>query len=169
MVCLLGMCEPLDHNSRKEGRTMKKITVITLAGAIAMMLAFGIGIARTAGPCIVGQGYDQAPATRSRPPQNGFPSFRDGWNIERGMMGPGMMGISPWKRPPFRQFSKPLDKEDAQALSQSYLDSTNNPNLKLGRETDKGTRYEFDVVTRDDSLVDRLLVSKDTGEIRSAY
>jgi len=49
------------------------------------------------------------------------------------------------------------------------LDSTSNPNLKLGQETDKGTRYEFDVVTKDNSLVDRLLVSKNTGEIRSAY
>lgn len=148
---------------------MKKITVITLVGAIAMMLTFGIGIARTAGPCIVGQDYDQAPANSSRPPQNGFPSFGDGWNIEHGMMGPGMMGIYPWERPPFRQFSKPLDKEDAQALSQNYLNSTNNPNLKLGQETDKGIRYEFDIVTKDKSLVDRLFVSKDTGEIRSAY
>lgn len=148
---------------------MKKITVITLVGAIAMMLAFGIGIARTAGLCIVGQDYYQAPANSSRPSQKGFPSFGNGWNIERGMMGPGMMGIYPWKRPPFRQFSKPLDKEDAQALSQNYLDSTNNPNLKLGQETDKGIRYEFDVVTKDNSLVDRLLVSRDTGEIRSAY
>ena len=143
---------------------MKKITVITLVGAIAMMLSFGIGIARTAGPCIVGQDYDPAPATSSHPPQNGFPSFGDGWNIER-----GMMGIYPWGRPPFRVFSKPLDKEDARALSQNYLDSTNNPNLKLGQETDKGTRYQFDVVTKDNSLVDRLLVSKNTGEIRSAY
>jgi len=169
MVCLLGMGELLNHQTRKEGRTMKKITVITVVGAIAMMLAFGIGIAKTAGPCIVGQDYDHVPVTSSRPPQNGFPSFGDGWNIERGMMGPGVMNIYPWERPPFRVFSKPLDKEDARALSQNYLDSTNNPNLKLGQETDKGTRYEFDVVTKDNSLVDHLLVSKNTGEIRSAY
>lgn len=148
---------------------MKKVTVITLAGAIAMVLAFGIGIARTAGPCIVGQGYNQTPTTSSRPPQNRSNSFGGGRNIERGMMGPGKMGIYPWESPPFRQFDKPLDKEDAQALLQNYLDSTNNPNLKLGQETDKGTGYEFDVVTKDNSLVDRILVSKDTGDFRSAY
>ena len=156
---------------------MNKTTVITLAGGIAMMLAFGIGVAKTAGPCMVGQDYYKAPAASPEAPQNRFNWFGDGWNIERGMMGPGelngrgpgMTEIYPWVIPPYRQFDTPIDKKDAQALLQNYLDSTNNPNLKLGQETDKGTRYEFDVVTKDNSLVDRLRVSKDTGEIRSAY
>jgi hypothetical protein len=156
---------------------MNKTTVITLAGGIAMMLAFGIGVAKTAGPCMVGPDYDKAPAASPQPPQDRSNSFGDGWNIERGMMGPGelngrgpgMTEIYPWVIPPRRQFDNPIDKKDAQALLQNYLDSTNNPNLKLGQETDKGTRYEFDVVTKDNSLVDRLRVSKDTGEIRSAY
>jgi hypothetical protein len=156
---------------------MNKTTVITLAGGIAMMLAFGIGVAKTAGPCMVGQDQDKAPAAGPEATQNRFNWFGDGWNIERGMMGPGelngrgpgMTEIYPWVIPPYRRFDNPIDKKDAQALLQNYLDSTNNPNLKLGQETDKGTRYEFDVVTKDNSLVDRLRVSKDTGEIRSAY
>ena len=45
---------------------MNKTTVITLAGGIAMMLAFGIGVAKTAGPCMVGPDYDKAPAASSR-------------------------------------------------------------------------------------------------------
>jgi hypothetical protein len=156
---------------------MNKTTVITLAGGIAMMLAFGIGVSKTAGQCMVGPDYDKAPAASPQPPQDRFNWFGDGWNIERGMIGPGelngrgpgMTEIYPWVIPPYRQFDNPIDKKDAQALLQNYLDSTNNPNLKLGQETDKGTRYEFDVVTKDNSLVDRLRVSKDTGEIRSAY
>jgi hypothetical protein len=156
---------------------MNKTTVITLAGGIAMMLAFGIGVAKTAGPCMVGQDYDKAPAASPLPPQDRSNSFGDGWNIERGMMrpgwhnggGPDMMGIYPWDSPPYRQFDNPIDKKDAHALVQNYLDSTNNPNLKVGSETDKGTGYEFDIVTKDNSLVDRLLVSKDTAEIHSAY
>jgi len=156
---------------------MNKTTVITLAGGIAMMLAFGIGVAKTAGPCMVGQDQDKAPAASPEATQNRFNWFGDGWNIERGMMGPGelngrgpgMTEIYPWVIPPYRQFVNPIDKKDAHALVQNYLDSTNNPNLKVGPEIDKGTGYEFDVVTKDNSLVDRLLVSKDTAEIHSAY
>jgi hypothetical protein len=156
---------------------MNKTTVITLAGGIAMMLAFGIGVVKAVGPCMVGQDYDKAPAASPEPPQNRFNSFADGWNIERGMMGPGWhngrgpggVGIYPWDIPPYRQFNNPIDRRDARVLVQNYLDSTNNPNLKLGQETDKGTGYEFDIVTKDRSIVDRLLVSKDTAEIHSAY
>jgi hypothetical protein len=155
---------------------MNKTTVITLAGGIAMMLAFGIGVAKTAGPCMVGQDQDKAPAASPPPSQNRLNSFGDGWNIERGMMGPGelgrgpgMTGIYPWDSPPYRQFDSPIDIKDAHALVQNYLDSTNNPNLKVGSETDKATGYEFDIVTKDNSLVDRFMVSKDTAEIHSAY
>jgi len=156
---------------------MKRITVITLAGGIAMMLAFGIGVAKTIGPCRVGQDDDQAPLASPAPRQNRLNSFGNGWNIERGMMGPGwhngetagMMGIYPWDSPPYRHFDKPLDKKNAEALVQNYVDSTNNPNLVVGQEMDKGTDYEFDIVTKDNALVDRLLVSKGTAEIHSAY
>jgi hypothetical protein len=156
---------------------MNKTTVITLAGGIAMMLAFGIGVVKAVSPCMVGQDYDKAAAASLEPPQNRFNSFGDGWTIERGMMGSGwhngggprVVKIYPWDIPPYRQFNNPIDKRDAQVLVQNYLDSTNNPNLKLGQETDKGTGYEFDIVTKDSSIVDRLLVSKDTAEIHSAY
>jgi len=166
-----------DHQTRKEGCTMNKTAVITLAGVIAMMLAFGIGVAKTAGPCIVGQDYGQAPAPSPESPQNRFNSFGDGWNIERGMMepvwrnggAPREVKIYPWVMPPYRQFDNPIAKKDAQVLVQNYVDSTNNPNLRLGQETDKGSGYEFDIVTKDHSIVDCLLVSKDTAEIHSAY
>lgn len=155
---------------------MNKATVITLAGGIAMMLAFGIGVAKTTGPCVVGPDRDKAPAAGPPPPQNHLNSFGNGWNIERGMMGsdglsrgPGMAKIFPWESPPYRQFGNPIDKKDAHELAQNYVDSTNNPNLKLGSETDNGTGYEFDIVTKDNSIVDRLLVSKNTAEIHSAY
>ena len=84
-------------------------------------------------------------------------------------MGSDTPGAYPWYNPPYRRFPTPIDKKDAQTLAENYVDSTNNPNLKLGKEKDEVTDYEFDIVTRNNSLVDRLLVNKDTGEIRSAY
>jgi hypothetical protein len=53
---------------------------------------------------------------------------------------------------------------------ENYLNSTRNPNLKLGKIKDEGSAFEVDIVTKSDgTLVDRLLVSKGTGRLRSAY
>jgi hypothetical protein len=156
---------------------MSKLRMITLVGAIAVMLAFGIGVSNAAGPSTGGQGSDRDHTTGTQPLQYRSDSFENDWNIERGMMGSGwhngtgagMLGVYPWETPPYRQFETPIDKKDARVLLQNYLDSTNNPNLKLGQETDNGTGYELDILTKDNSLVDRLLVNKATGEIYSAY
>lgn len=156
---------------------MSKLRTITLSGAIAVVLAIGIGVSSAAGPRTAGQDYDRDPTPGSQPPQYWSSSFENDWTIERGMMGPGwhngtgagMLGLCPWESPPYRQFETPIDQKDARVLLQNYLDSTNNPNLKLGQETNNGAGYELDILTKDNSLVDRLLVNKKTGEIRSAY
>jgi hypothetical protein len=121
---------------------MNKTTVITWAGGIAMMLAFGISVAKTAGPCMVGQDQDKTPAASPEATQNRFNWFGDGWNIEHGMMGPGelngrgpgMTAIYPWVIPPYRQFDNPIDKKDAHALVQNYIDfdlRSQNTDMKL--------------------------------------
>ena len=156
---------------------MKKITVITLTGAFATLLAFGTAFSQSAGPPMKGQNDDRTLETNCQPPWNQSTYLGDDWNIERGMikpgwdlgMGSGMGDVYPWYNPPYRRFEIPIDKKDAQTLAKNYLDSTHNPNLKLGSEKDEVTDYEIDIVTRDNSLVDRLLVNKKTGDIRSAY
>ena len=50
-----------------------------------------------------------------------------------------------------------------------YLESTKNPNLKLGKIKDKGDVYEAEIVTQEGSLVDKILVYKQTGRMRSIY
>ena len=62
-----------------------------------------------------------------------------------------------------------MDKEDAKMLLENYLASSRNPNLKLGAIQDKGDAYEADIVTKENSLVDKLMVDKRTGRIRSVY
>lgn len=120
----------------------------------------------------------------------------DGWNMGPGMMGsgwhhgygmgpgmmgsgqqrgygmgPGMMGPGYGYGPQYRQpQQKPLEKEQAEAIVEDYLKSTHNPNLKLGGIKDEGQYFEAEIVTKNNnSLVDMIIVDKDTGWMRSAY
>ncbi len=49
------------------------------------------------------------------------------------------------------------------------LKSTGNPNLKLGDIKDEGQNFEADVVTKDNSLADKILIDKNTGWMLLAY
>jgi hypothetical protein len=71
--------------------------------------------------------------------------------------------------PQYQQPQKPLDKSDAEAMVKNYLAATRNPNLKLGKIEDKGNAFEADIVTKDNSLADKIFIDKNTGWMRSAY
>ena len=62
-----------------------------------------------------------------------------------------------------------LSKEDAGSIVKDYLASTGNPNLKLGKIKDAGNAFEAEIVTKDNSLVDKVLVDKTSGWMRPAY
>jgi hypothetical protein len=101
-----------------------------------------------------------------------------GYGIGRGYgMGPGMMGRGYGMGPgygsqygrQYQQLSKPLGEEQARQEVQNYLKSTRNPNLKVGKIEEKGDHYEVNVETKEGSLVDKILVDKNTGHMQSAY
>jgi mono/diheme cytochrome c family protein len=105
-----------------------------------------------------GRGYGMGPGMMG--------GYGRGYGMGRGMMGPGYgYGYEPQYRLP----SKPLTEKDAGAEVEDYLKSIGNPNLKVGRITDKGNAFEVEVLTKDDSLVDKFLVDKNTGWMKSAY
>ncbi len=97
-----------------------------------------------------------------------------------GMMGPGMMGPD-WGRgmgpgwsarnypQPFHQAKGPLGENDARAVVENYLKSTRNPNLEIGKMIDVGDAFETEIVTKENSLVDKVRVDKKSGYIRSIY
>lgn len=96
------------------------------------------------------------------------------------MMGSGMMGdrgsgmMNPGSGEQYgpQQYQRrqiPLREEDARTILEDYLKSTRNPNLKLGRIDDRGYAFEAEILTRNDSLVDKILVEKNTGAMRSVY
>lgn len=47
--------------------------------------------------------------------------------------------------------------------------ATRNPNLKVGKVTDRDTYFEVEILTKEDSLADKLAVYKNTGWIRPIY
>jgi hypothetical protein len=125
---------------------------------------------RPMGPGMMGPGYGygmMGPGMMGR-----------GYGYGYGMMGPGMMGpgygmgpgmMGPGYGPQYQQPQKPLEAKDIKSMLENYLQSTRNPNLKLGKITDKGPYFEADIVTKNDALVDKILVDKNTGWMRSAY
>ncbi len=87
------------------------------------------------------------------------------------MMGRGQGGImGPGSGPQqYRQQQNPLSEKDARALVEGNLQASRNPNLKVGNVKDVGNAFEVDIVTKNNSPVDKILVDKQTGMTRSAY
>jgi hypothetical protein len=84
-------------------------------------------------------------------------------------MGPGMMGPGYGYNRQYQQSQEPVNEKDAKGIIENYLNATRNPNLKIGKIKDEGSAFEANIVTKNGSLVDRLLVDKDTGWLHSAY
>jgi len=142
---------------------MKKIVMVGLAMVVALVIGLTFipieGKAQM-GPGMMG-GYGMGPGMMGR-------------GMGLGMMNPGYgmgsgMTCCPGYGPQYQQSQKPLEEKDAKAILENYLRSTRNPNLKLGKIEDKGNVFEGEILTKNDSLVDKILVDKNTGLIRSVY
>ncbi len=89
-------------------------------------------------------------------------------------MGPGMMGgyygygMGRGYGRQFPSTGKPMGAKEAEAIMKDYLKSSRNPNLKLGKIKDAGGAFEAEILTKKNDLVDRILIDKATGDIRSA-
>jgi hypothetical protein len=64
---------------------------------------------------------------------------------------------------------KSIDAKEAETMMKDYLRSSRNPNLKLGKIKDAGNAFEAEILTKKNDIVDRVLIDKYTGGIRSAY
>ena len=138
---------------------------------------------------ILGTAYAHAPGSGfAQPQQNGwycpYGGYQNGYGMGYGMMGygmgpgmmgyygmgPGMMGPGYGYNQQYHQPQSPITEKDAKGIVENYLNSTRNPNLKLGKIKDEGSAFEADIVTKSNgTLVDKVLVSKDTGWLRSVY
>jgi hypothetical protein len=141
---------------------------------LALILILGVAIAYAQQPGMMGQGGWYCP-------------YSGQW-IGPGMMGKGMMGpcmggqgmmgrqgmmggqgkMGPGQGQQ-QQLQKPLEEKDARAILENYITNMKNPNLQVGKIKDAGTIFEAEILTKDNSLVDKIVVDKATGWMRSAY
>ena len=121
---------------------------------------------------------------RSMGPGRGYGMMDRGYGMGSGMMmgrgygmgpgygrGQGSMGRAPAQGeigPGVGRLETPLKEDGARTVVENYLQSTRNPNLKLGKITEQGEAFEAEIVTKDGSLVDKLLVEKSTGWMHPA-
>ncbi|MCK9195782.1 MAG: hypothetical protein M0P16_02240 [Syntrophales bacterium] len=90
-------------------------------------------------------------------------------------MGPGMMGgnygygMGRGYGRQYQSTGKPINAKEAEAMMKDYLKSSKNPNLKLGKIKDIGNGFEVEILTKKNALVDKVIIDKETGYIRSAY
>ena len=78
------------------------------------------------------------------------------------MMGPGYGNC--WGNTQGTYEGKSLTQKDTETILKDYVGR--NPNLKVGEIKDKGTYFEGTIVTKDNSLVARYGIDKDTGWVR---
>jgi hypothetical protein len=99
--------------------------------------------------------------------------IRTSWMMGPEMMGPRMMGVGyPSFGPghqPLVKVVRALEEKDVITMMESYLQGIRNPNLKLGEIKDKDAYFEVQIVTKNNVLVDTILVDKQTGWVRSIY
>jgi hypothetical protein len=132
------------------------------------MMGPGYGYGYGMGPGMMGQGYGYGMGPGMMGP---------GYGMGPGTMGPGYgygrhgygRHYGPQYGRQYQQLQKPLDRNQAKQQVENYLSSLRNPNLKLGKIEEKGNSYQIKIETKNGSLVDKILVDKNTGWMRSAY
>lgn len=147
-----------------------------LAFALIFVAGFyAINAEAQMGPWMMGRGCGKGPAMMGWGGYGGWYCPYCGRPMGPWMMGPGMTGrrwmgpgygphYGPHYGPQYQQPQRPMEEKDARTILENYLASMRNPNLKLGEIKDVGYAFEGEILTKDDSLVD-----KRTGWICSVY
>ena len=137
---------------------MKKILIV-----FAVVLALGLAIYPVAGQTQMMRGYG--------PQGGGWYCPNCGSQMCQGW-GPGMgrgMGHGYGPQSQYQPPQKPIDEKEAKSIVEGYLQSTRNPNLKMGAVKDVDNAFEVEIVTKNNALVDKIIVDKYSGWFRSAY
>jgi rubrerythrin len=130
-----------------------------MGGGMGPGMMYGGGYGYGMGPGMMGgQGYGYGG-------RGGMMGYGQGYGMGPGMMGGRGYGYGQSYAAP----GKPLEMKDAKAKMEDYLKSTRNPNLKLGKIKEKGNAFEAEVLTKSNAIVDRVLIDKNTGSMRSVY
>jgi hypothetical protein len=142
----------------KEDLAMKKMLLVGLVVALGLALG-GIAYAQYWGGY---GGHMMGP---------GYGNYMMGPGYGGYMMGPG---YGNYTRGPGYGYcgdntagtyeGKSLTQKDTESILNDYIGR--NPNLKIGEIKDKGTYFEGTIVTKDNSLVAKYGIDKDSGSVR---
>ena len=140
---------------------MKKLILFGLASALAILLVrspFGL-YAMDSGFMNSSDynGYDMGP---------GMMRYGDNKNYDKHW---GIMDRGDGNGSPYCQNQTSLDQKAAERELKDYIASRHNPNFRLGTIKDEGSFFEADLLTKDNSLVEKLIVDKNTGRVHSAH
>jgi len=92
--------------------------------------------------------------------------------MQQMMGGSGMMGQPPatgQTATADKPYSNPRTAEQARERAEEHLKSSANPNLEIGQVGETVASYEIQVVTQDGSLVNWIIIDKQSGRIRTLY
>ncbi|HCX90411.1 MAG: hypothetical protein COW04_07410 [Deltaproteobacteria bacterium CG12_big_fil_rev_8_21_14_0_65_43_10] len=129
---------------------------------LAVVLGIGLGSIAFAGYWGHGRGgYMMGPGYGG-----GYGGYMMGPGYGGGMMGPGYGGYCRNAPGAYGEVKATTEKE-AKSILGNYVGT--NPNLKVGKITDKDTYFEAEIRTKEDSLVAKLAVDKTTGWVRPLY
>jgi len=131
------------------------------------MMGSGYGM----GPGMMGGGYGTGSGMMGGGYGTGSGMMSGGYGKGSGWMGrgPTQGGRTPQTGSQYRQGQGPLSESDAKSIVENYLASNRNPNLKLGKIKDAGNAFEAEILTKENALVDKVLIDKSSGWMRSAY
>lgn len=120
------------------------------------------------------RGYGRGPGMHRGYGSGMGPGMQRGYGYGHG---PGMMhrGYGPgpgygYRPQPYGEgVQQSFSKDEAKTIVENYVGSSRNPNLKVGDIEEKDDHYVVDIITKDGSLVDKFMVDKGTGWMRSIY
>jgi hypothetical protein len=157
---------------------MKRFWVIGLVSLLALGVV-GFSLAHSQwGSSMLGRGHTNwhNPMMRHGDSNGNKHMMGRGWNNNRHM--PMMDADDCWGNRAYHGWhgtteslteTEILTAEQAKTTVQNYTKATRNPNLKVGKVTETDTDFEVEIVTKDDSLVDKIRVDKRTSWTRSIY
>jgi len=157
---------------------MKKYWVLVLAAIIVLSIAGYVAAQQFGGPWTgMGRGMMGGGPGYGHMAQGMMGGGGPGTgHMGPGMMGPGMMGGTAgpgtFACPGMSQqlaTTGAITKEQVVAQVQNHLTAMGNPNLKLGTVKETPTQVEVEIVTKDNSLVEKILVDKTTGRPSRAF
>lgn len=145
---------------------MKRFWVIALA-AIFILGVGSYGLAHQSGGSWRGPGHG---ATGQQMMGGGYGHMGPGMmtGMMRGFGGPAANLPCPGYGP-HTGVTGQLTKEQAANWARNYLARLSNPNLKLGKITETETHFQAEILTKDNSLVEKILVEKATGRTTRAF